>query len=72
MTPAEIALVVQILQWAITEGKAVYDAMQLKAIADLQAKLEAQLTTTQQDRSTANTDIDNRDKALEAKLDGVK
>ena len=35
MTPAEIVLLVSLLQAALTEGKDLYDAAQLKAMADL-------------------------------------
>ncbi len=68
MTPAEIALLISALQFALTEGKDLYDASQLKALADLEVKLQGQIATTQQDRATANADIDARDKQLEADL----
>lgn len=69
MTPAEIALAIAALQWAITQGQALFTAEQLKDMADLQVKLTAQLAATSQDRATANADIDARDKALEQDLD---
>lgn len=68
LTPEEIALIISLLQAAVTEGKSLYDAYQLKAMADLQSKLSAQLATSAQDRQTANADIDARDRALEADL----
>lgn len=68
LTPEEIALIISLLQSAVTEGKALYDAYQIKAMADLQAKLADQLNTSAQDRQTANADIDARDKALESDL----
>jgi len=72
MTPDEIALVISLVQWALTTGKDAYDAYQLKALADLEAKLQGQIATAQQDRETANADIDARDKALEADLAAKK
>lgn len=68
MTPEEIALVISLVQMALTEGKSLYDAYQLKQLADLEAKLQSQIAGVQQDRATANADIDARDKALEADL----
>lgn len=69
LTPGEISLIISALQWAITEGKALYDAEQLQSMADLLARLQAQQAQVEQDRQTANADIDARDKALEAELD---
>lgn len=69
LTPGEISLIISALQWAITEGKALYDAEQLQSMADLLARLQAQQAQVEQDRQTANADIDARDKALEADLD---
>lgn len=68
LTPGEISLIISALQWAITEGKALYDAEQLKQMTDLLAQLQAQLATVQKDRATANADIDARDKQLEQDL----
>jgi hypothetical protein len=68
LTPAEITLLINLIQTAITEGKDIYDASQLKAAADLEVKLQAQLTATAQDRAEVNASIDARDKALEADL----
>jgi predicted nucleotidyltransferase component of viral defense system len=68
MTPAEIALVIMLLEQAITAGKDLYDAAQLKDMVALQVKLTAQLAQTTTDRGTANADIDARDKALEKEL----
>jgi hypothetical protein len=68
MTPAEIGLLISAVQFALTEGQQIYDAAQLKALADVEAKLQAQLTATEQDRATTNADIDARDKQLEADL----
>lgn len=68
ITPEEIALAISAIQWAITEGKALYDAEKLKNMADLLAKLQAQAPEVAQDRATANADIDARDKALEEDL----
>jgi hypothetical protein len=72
VTPAEIGLLITAVQCALTEGKDLYDAAQLKALADLEVKLQGMLTTVQADRATANADIDARDKALEQKLDAAK
>jgi hypothetical protein len=72
LTPAEITLLITLIQTALTEGTDIYDASQLKAMADLEAKLQAQLSTTAQDRATANADIDARDKQLEADLAAAK
>jgi hypothetical protein len=68
MTPAEIALLITLVQAAITQGEAMYTASQLKDLAELETKLQAQLTATQGDRATANADIDTRDKELEDEL----
>ena len=68
MTPDEIALVISLVQMALTEGKSLYDAYQLKSLADIEAKLQSQIAMVQQDRAAANADIDARDKALEADL----
>lgn len=68
MTPAEVSLLISALGWAVQTGKDVYDAAQLKEMADLQLKLQSQLSTTEQDRVTANANIDARDKQLEADL----
>jgi hypothetical protein len=68
MTPAEIALIIALLQAAIDEGQKLYDASQLKDMAALLTKLQAQLAATSQAGATANADIDARDKALEVEL----
>jgi len=68
MTPAEIALLISLLQAAITQGQAMYDAEQLKDMAALLVKLQAQLAQMATDEQTANADIDARDKALETDL----
>jgi hypothetical protein len=72
MTPDEIALLVTLLQTALTEGKDLYDASQLKAMADLLVKLQAQLAETQQDRLVANTNVAARDKEIEDELSSAK
>ena len=68
LTPGEVSLAINAITWAITEGSALFDALQIKELTDLLAKLQAQLGQVQQDRATANADIDARDKALEADL----
>ena len=68
LTPAEIALILPLIQQAIQLGEKVYEAWQLQDMAALEAKLQAQLQQTTQDRQTANADIDARDKALEDEL----
>ena len=68
LTPGEVALAINAITWAITQGSALFDALQIKELTDLLAKLQAQLAQVQQDRATANADIDARDKALEAEL----
>lgn len=68
LTPGEISLIISALQWAITEGKALYDAEQLQSMADLLASLQSQLATIQKDRQTSDADIDARDKQLEQDL----
>jgi len=68
MTPAEIAIVISLLQAAIQQGEAMYTAAQLKDMAALQVKLMAQLEQMSADEKTANDDIDARDKALEQDL----
>lgn len=72
MTPAEIALLITLLQAAIEKGEELYAASQLKDMAELQAKLQMQLTATAADRATANADIDARDVTLETELDAAK
>jgi len=68
MTPAEITLLITLLETAIQKGEEMYTASQLKDMAALLVKLQAQLAETQQDRVTANADIDARDKQLEQDL----
>lgn len=68
MTPAEIGLLISLVQLALTEGKDLYDAAQLKALADVQVKLQAQLDETGQDRLVTTADIAARDKEIEAEL----
>lgn len=68
LTPDEIALAIKALEWAITQGSALYDALEIQQMTDLLAKLQAQLAQIQQDRATANQDITERDTALEQDL----
>lgn len=68
LTPAEISLIIAALQWAITEGKSLFDAMQLNDMAALLNSLNSQLATVQKDRQTSDADIDARDKQLEQDL----
>ena len=68
ITPAEIELLITLVQAAITEGKDLYDASQLKALADIGVKLAAQLQQTAQDRVVAEADIDGRDAQIEAEI----
>jgi len=68
LTPGEVSLIISALQWAITEGKALYDAEQLQNMTDLLAALQSQLAQVQKDRQDSDADIDARDKALEADL----
>jgi hypothetical protein len=68
ITPAEIALLLPLIQQAIALGESVYEAWQLKDMAALEAKLAAQLETTTADRKQANDDIDARDAQLEKDL----
>ena len=68
LTPGEVALAINAITWAITQGSALFDALQIKELTDLLAKLQAQMSQVQQDRTTANADIDTRDKQLEQDL----
>jgi len=68
MNAAEISLLITLIQAALTEGKDLYDAYQLKQMADLEVKLQAQLAQTHQDRAEVNANIDARHKALEDEL----
>lgn len=68
MTPAELALLLSLVQWGLTEGKDLYDASQLKALADLEVKLQAQLAATVQDRLTVETAVAARDAEIDAEL----
>lgn len=68
LTPGEISLIISALQWAITEGKALYDAEQLQNMADLLASLQAQLAQIHKDRQASDADIDARDAQLEKDL----
>ena len=71
MTGAELVLLLGLVQQAIVAGKDVYDASQLKALADLAVKLQAQLIQTATDRATANKDITDRDNQLQIDLDAA-
>lgn len=68
LSPSEISLIISALQWAITEGKALYDAEQLQSMTDLLARLQAQAPEVQKDRQTSDADIDARDGRLEKDL----
>jgi hypothetical protein len=46
----------------------VYEASQLKTLAELQVKLQAQLDTTAADRATVTANVERRDDAIEAEL----
>lgn len=68
MTPAELELLISLVQWGLTEGKDLYDAAQLKAMADLVVKLQAQLAATAQDRVTVEAAVEARDAEIDAEL----
>lgn len=68
MTPAELELLISLVQWGLTEGKDLYDAAQLKAMADLEVKLQAQLAATAQDRVTVEAAVEARDAEIDAEL----
>jgi hypothetical protein len=68
MSPAEIELLLELVQAAIAAGEEMYDAAKLKQLADLEVKLQAQLSTTAQDRLSATGDIAAREQAFEDEL----
>lgn len=68
MTGAEIALIITLLETAISKGEEMYTAAQLQDMAALLVKMQAQLVEVQKDRTIANDDISARDKALEDEL----
>lgn len=68
MTPAEIALLLTLLDDAIVAAKDAADAAQLKKLEDVAAKLRAQLLSNTADLEQLNADVKARDEALEAEL----
>lgn len=68
MTPAELSLLISLVQLALTEGTDLYDASKLKELADLEVKLQAQLAATAQDRATTEAAVKARDAEIESEI----
>jgi hypothetical protein len=70
--PANEAMLIGLIENGITAGEKVYEAWQLKSLNDLLAAVKADSAALAADVKTMDSDIDARDKQLEADLDATK
>lgn len=68
LTPEEIAVILSLVQAAMKAAENIADAVKAQQLADLEAKLLAQLDQQKTDRNEVNANIDARDKKIEDEL----
>lgn len=68
LTPEEIAIILSLVQAAMKAAENIADAVKAQQLADLEAKLLAQLDQQKSDRAEVNANIDTRDKKIEDEL----
>ncbi len=68
LTPEEIAVILSLVQAAMQAAENIADAVKAQQLADLEAKLLAQLDQQKSDRAEVNANIDTRDKKIEDEL----
>ncbi len=68
LTPEEIAVILSLVQAAMQAAENIADAVKAQQLADLEAKLLAQLDQQKSDRAKVNANIDTRDKKIEDEL----
>lgn len=66
--PANEALLISLVEAAISGGKTIVNDIELKSLNDLLAAVRANTAQLANDVKTMDADIDARDKALEADL----
>lgn len=67
--PANQALLVSLIENGITAGEKAYQTWELQSLNDLLAVVKADMTALAADVKQMDSDIDARDKQLEADLD---